>query len=110
MMRADIADLRARAEEIVCAVAERGESYAITYRGQPIGLLKPPSSTLVEEVTAIDERSEWDELTRIGQEIARVWKSKLSPMDILSCGREWGLAARETRQHAREVCRDCPPC
>jgi prevent-host-death family protein len=85
MREIGVRELKTRASEIVRNVRRRRARYVITYRGRPVGVLgplegsesTPPSSAL--EATAV-----WDELTRLGQDIARGWPANKTSGDILS--------------------------
>jgi prevent-host-death family protein len=81
-----VRELKARASEIVRNVRERRARYVITYRGRPVGLLMPldevpPTSPTSAGVSAI---AVWEELTRLGEEIGRGWRSPLTSAELLS--------------------------
>jgi prevent-host-death family protein len=81
-----VRELKARASEIVRNVRERRARYVITYRGRPVGLLMPldevpPTSLTSAGVSAI---AVWEELTRLGEEIGRGWRSPLTSAELLS--------------------------
>ena len=81
-----VRELKARASEIIQNVRERRARYIITYRGRPVGLLMPldevsatPLPPAGESGTAVLE-----ELTRLGEEIGRGWRSPLTSAELLS--------------------------
>ena len=80
-----VRELKARASEIIRNVRDRRTRYVITYRGRPVGLLMPLPETRVslppegESATTV-----WDELTRLGEEIGRDWRSPLTSAELLS--------------------------
>jgi prevent-host-death family protein len=77
-----VRELKARASEIVRNVRERRARYVITYRGRPVGLLMP-----LDEVPPTSPTSAiavWEELTRLGEEIGRGWRSPLTSAELLS--------------------------
>ena len=81
-----VRELKARASEIVRNVRERRARYVITYRGRPVGLLMPldevpPTPPTSAGVSAI---AVWEELTRLGEEIGRGWRSPLTSAELLS--------------------------
>jgi prevent-host-death family protein len=81
-----VRELKARASEIVRNVRERRARYVITYRGRPVGLLipldeVPPTFSISAGVSA---RAVWEELTRLGEEIGRGWRSPLTSAELLS--------------------------
>jgi len=81
-----VRELKARASEIVRNVRERRTRYVITYRGRPVGLLMPldevtPTSPTSAGASAI---AVWEELTRLGEEIGRGWRSPLTSAELLS--------------------------
>ena len=81
-----IRELKTHASEIVRLVRERRTSYTITYRGQPVAVLAPLEPTTPDGSLPADEGSSvaWDELTRLGEEIGKGWKSPLTSTEMLS--------------------------
>jgi prevent-host-death family protein len=78
--------LKARASEIIRNVRERRTRYVITYRGRPVGLLMPLDETSAASLPHAGESATatWDELTRLGEEIGRGWRSPLTSAELLS--------------------------
>ena len=64
-----VRELKARASEIVRDVRDHKAQYVITYRGRPVGVLLPLGDAQTE---TLDDQDAWDELRRIGEEIARL--------------------------------------
>jgi prevent-host-death family protein len=81
-----VRDLKIRASEIVRAVRERRARYTITYRGRPVGVLLPLEEASAADALPDDEsgRMVWDELTEIGEEIGRGWRSDMTSFELLS--------------------------
>lgn len=81
-----VRDLKTRASEIIRDVRERRARYIITYRGRPVGLLMPLDEASSASLPAAAEpaTAAWDELTRLGEEIGREWRSPLSSAELLS--------------------------
>jgi len=81
-----VRELKARASEIIRDVRERRTRYIITYRGRPVGLLMPLDETRAASLLPDGEAatSVWDELTRLGEEIGRGWRSPLTSAELLS--------------------------
>ena len=81
-----IRELKARASEIVRHVREERARYVITYRGRPVALISPlgPGELVDMDAPSTSERSAWDELTQLGEEIGREWQSPLSSSELLS--------------------------
>lgn len=80
-----IRELKAQASEIIREVRERRARYTITYRGRPVAVLLPlDSETQAETLTAHHETAAWDELSRLGEEIGREWKSPQTSAELLS--------------------------
>jgi len=80
-----VRELKTRASEIVRNVRKRRARYVITYRGRPVGLLVPlehPSAAQPD--VAASGASAWDELVRLGRDIAQGWRSPESSTEILS--------------------------
>lgn len=65
---------------------DRRVHYVITYRGQPVGLLLPLDQPSEASHDAVGEESTttWEELTRLGEEIGRGWRSPLTSAELLS--------------------------
>lgn len=81
-----VRDLKIRASEIIRNVRERRARYIITYRGRPVGLLIPLEEAGSASLPLAGEpaTTAWDELTRLGEEIGREWRSSLSSAELLS--------------------------
>jgi prevent-host-death family protein len=81
-----VRELKARASEIMREVRERRARYVITYRGKPVGLLMPLEETGAAAVPPEGDSAAaaWEELTRLGEEIGREWRSPLSSTELLS--------------------------
>ncbi len=81
-----VQELKARASEIIRDVRERRARYVITYRGRPVGLLMPLEETGATStpITGEPVAAAWEELTRLGEEIGRGWRSPLTSTELLS--------------------------
>jgi len=81
-----VRELKARASEIIRNVRERRARYVITYRGRPVGLLMPLDEVRVAPLSPAGEpaTTAWEELTRLGEEIGRGWRSPLTSAELLS--------------------------
>lgn len=81
-----VRELKARASEIIRDVRERRARYVVTHRGRPVGLLIPldKASSASLPPTGEGATAAWDELTRLGEEIGRGWRSPLSSAELLS--------------------------
>jgi len=86
MAQVGVRELKARASEIIRAVRDRRARYLITYRGRPVGVLLPLDEVGRGETVAGGAQGDdvWDELTRLGEEIGRGWRSPLTSAEILS--------------------------
>ena len=86
MAQVGVRELKTRASEIIRAVRERRARYVVTYRGRPVGLLLPLDEPSRGEVVASDPQGDdvWEELTRLGEEIGRDWRSPLTSAELLS--------------------------
>lgn len=86
MAQIGVRELKARASEIIRAVRERRARYIVTYRGRPVGVLLPlDESSQGEVVTGGAQGGDaWEELTRLGEEIGRDWRSPLTSTEFLS--------------------------
>ncbi len=85
MREIGVRELKANASEIVRNVRKRRARYLITYRGRPVGVLAPlGSAEPVPPASAEEAATAWDELTRLGQEIARGWPSGKTSADYLT--------------------------
>jgi len=80
-----VRELKARASEVIKEVRERQARYTITYRGRPVAILLPlDSETQAEALTAHHKTAAWEELSRLGEEIGREWKSPQTSTELLS--------------------------
>jgi prevent-host-death family protein len=80
-----VRELKTRASEIVRNVRRRRTRYVITYRGRPVGVLGPLEGNESTTTSSAAEASAvWDELTRLGQDIARGWPANKASADVLS--------------------------
>ena len=81
-----VRELKVRASEIIRDVRERRARYTITYRGRPVGLLMPLEEARPTDLSPAGEPATavWEELTRLGEEIGRGWRSPLTSTELLS--------------------------
>ena len=86
MREIGVRELKVRASEIMRNVRRRRARYIITYRGRPIGLLGPIEAAESSRPLSASESaaSAWDELTRLGQDLARGWPAGKTSADALS--------------------------
>ena len=86
MREIGVRELKVRASEIMRNVRKRRARYLITYRGRPVGLLAPIEGAGSSLPISASESapSAWDELTRLGQDIARGWPAGKTSADVLS--------------------------
>ncbi|HEC36192.1 MAG TPA: type II toxin-antitoxin system Phd/YefM family antitoxin [Anaerolineae bacterium] len=86
MAQVGVRELKARASEIIRAVRDRRARYLITYRGRPVGVLLPLDEVGRREAVAgeVEGGDVWEELTRLGEEIGRGWRSPLTSAELLS--------------------------
>ena len=80
-----VRELKTRASEIVRSVRERHARYVVTYRGSAVGVLTPLEDTPDRtQQGAAGSSSAWDELIKLGEEIAASWSCEESGAEILS--------------------------
>ena len=83
-----VRELKANASEIIRNVREQRARYVITYRGRPVGLLMPLDKVNLDPSdmpsTGEPAATAWNELTRLGEEIGREWRSPLTSAELLS--------------------------
>lgn len=89
MAEAGVRELKIRAAEIVREVRERRARYIITYRGRPVAVLAPLDiEPAVQEPPPVGPpTAAWDDLTRLGAEIGRRWRSGRTATELLSAMR-----------------------
>ena len=82
MPEVGVRELKTSASEIVRAVREQRARYLITYRGRAVGVLLP----LEEAGTPGPQSGEtaWEELNRLGEQIAQGWQSPQTSTEIIS--------------------------
>jgi prevent-host-death family protein len=75
-----IRELKTRASEVVRAVKETRARYVITRRGKPAALIIP-----LDAETPTEKGDEvWEQLEKLGEELANNWQSEKSAVEILS--------------------------
>ena len=82
-----IRNLKTHASEIIRNVREHRVRYVITYHGQPVGVLMPLEQAIPETPADTDPAAAaaaWDELTHLGEEIGKGWRSPLSSTELLA--------------------------
>jgi len=81
-----VRELKTRASEIVRNVRDHRARYTITYRGRPVGVLLPLEEAPQTEAPPGDERGTtvWEELSKLGEEIGRGWRSPSTSVELLS--------------------------
>ena len=81
-----VRELKTHASKILRNVRKRRARYVITYRGRPIGLLTPLEQAPAAGPALAPESAEavWAELTRLGEEISRGWRSPQTSAELLS--------------------------
>jgi prevent-host-death family protein len=86
MREIGVRELKTHASEIMRKVWKRRARFVITYRGRPIGLLTPLEPTPAAGPASVPESAEaiWAELTRLGEEISRGWRSPQTSAEQLS--------------------------
>lgn len=79
-------ELKIRAAEIVRQVRERRARYIITYRGRPVAIIAPlDMGPAVQQQASEGPSTEvWEELTLLGAEIGRRWRSRRTATELLS--------------------------
>ncbi len=80
-MQVGVRELKTRTSEILRQVRDSGARCVITSRGLPIAVLIPFGTCAPEEDSRPDA---WQELERLGEEIAEEWASPLSSGELLS--------------------------
>jgi prevent-host-death family protein len=86
MTEVGVRELKAHASQIVRNVRDRRSRYLITHRGRPVGMLVPLDEAQAASLTPVGEpdATAWEELTRLGEEIGRGWRSPRSSVELLS--------------------------
>jgi prevent-host-death family protein len=86
MREIGVRELKVKASEIMRNVRKRRTRYLITYRGHPVGVLSPieGGESITPIAPAESGSSAWDELTRLGREIAQGWPAGKTSTDVLS--------------------------
>jgi len=81
-----VLELKTHASVIIRAVREEHARYVVTHRGKPVGLLLPLDDA-ADQPDSVDDLSRddaWEELTRLGQQIAQGWPAGLAGAELLS--------------------------
>ncbi len=84
MPRLGVRELKNQTTEVIRNVREKGAEYVITYRGDPVAIVRP----LTEDDLRRLERSETDEalakMKTLAGEIAAAWRSEKSGVELVS--------------------------
>lgn len=83
MPEAGVRELKSRATRILREVRDKRARYVITYRGKPVALLAPLDAAAQASPDARAEEV-WEELLRLGDEIAGGWRSPQTTVELLS--------------------------
>ena len=87
MPRLGVRELKNRATEVIRNVREKGTEYVVTYRGDPVVIVRPVTEADLNRL----ERSETDEalakMKTLAGEIAAAWRSEKSGVELVSEGR-----------------------
>lgn len=75
-----IRELKTRASEVVRAVKETRARYVITQRGKPAALIIPLDAEPPKE----KGDQVWEQLEKMGEELAKNWQGEKSAVEILS--------------------------
>ncbi len=79
-----VRELKVKASEIVRNMRKRRTRYVITYRGRPVGRLEPIELAEPIGTNTVAAAAVWDELTRLGQEIAQGWPADRASAEVLA--------------------------
>jgi len=84
-----VKELKTRASALVRNVRQRRSRYVVTYRGRPVAMLVPldvlePEAGVRRGEAGLADGEAWDELTRLGRELAKTWPAGRSSADALS--------------------------
>jgi antitoxin (DNA-binding transcriptional repressor) of toxin-antitoxin stability system len=78
-----IRNLKSHASSIMRNVWKKKNSYLVTCRGRPVGLLRPIETTM-PKVRATGSGANWEKLELLSSKIASDWKPGESAVKILS--------------------------
>lgn len=81
MRQIGVPELKAKVSEVLRDVRDSRAQYVVTLRGRPVGVLLPLDDAAERLHRAEDV---WDELARLGAEIADGWRSPLTSAELLS--------------------------
>jgi prevent-host-death family protein len=85
MAEISVRELKIHASKVMRAVREQRARYLITFRGRPVGVLLPlDERSRLEVRETLSNAAVWEELNKLGEEIARGWQSSLSSSELLS--------------------------
>jgi prevent-host-death family protein len=84
MPRLGVRELKNQATEVIRNVREKGTEYVVTYRGDPVAIVRPLTEADLKRL----ERSETDEalakMKTLAGEIAAAWRSEKSGVELVS--------------------------
>lgn len=84
MPEAGVRKLKTHASEIVRNVRERRARYVVTYRGKPVAALAPLEAVPpTAPAPGASVRGGWEELDRLGKQMAKKWRSPRTSVELL---------------------------
>jgi len=85
MPKVGIRKLKNETSEIIRTVREERVEYIVTYRGEPVAVIRPfPDETESQDVAGVrPDAAFWEELDRIRDEIEANWTSDKTAVELI---------------------------
>ena len=85
MPQVGVRELKNATSEIIRTVREERAEYIITYRGEPVAVIRPfPDETEPQAVAGVrPDAAFWEELDRIRDEIEANWTSDKTAVELI---------------------------
>jgi prevent-host-death family protein len=84
MPRVGVRELKNRTTQLVREVREKGTEYVITYRGEPVAIIRPLTEAELLRLSRSETDETMAEMKALAQEIAAAWTSDKSGVELVS--------------------------
>ncbi len=84
MPRVGVRELKNRTTQLVREVREKGTEYVITYRGEPVAIIRPLTEAELQRLSRSETDETMAETKALAQEIAAAWTSDKSGVELVS--------------------------
>jgi prevent-host-death family protein len=79
-----VRELKNSTSRIVREVREEQAEYIVTYRGEPVAVLRPISEDDARRIRAAQRAEALEELDALAEEVSAAWQADASALEILA--------------------------